>query len=84
MTIALEVAQKGQVTIPKALRDQYKIEAGQQMTLVDLGGSFLLTPRISQVHTAADRLRDGLLESGATLEEMLAELRRKRESEDAR
>ncbi len=82
-TVSLEVARKGQVTIPKALRDQYHIDAGQQMTLVDLGGTFLLTPQVPQVHGAADRLRDGLRESGAPLEEMLTDLRRKREADDS-
>lgn len=78
--VAVELAQRGQLTIPKALRDQYGLQEGQKMTLVDIGGVFLVSPRPVSVDAPADLLRDGLLASGATLEGMLADLRRRRES----
>lgn len=84
MTIAaVEIAQRGQLTIPKALRDQYNLKDGQKMTVVDIGGVFLVSPRQIRVDAHADALRDGLLAAGVTLEDMLAELRRRREADDA-
>ena len=84
MTItAVEIAQRGQLTIPKALRDQYNLKDGQKMTVVDIGGVFLVSPRQIRVEAHADALRDGLLAAGTTLEDMLAELRRRREADDA-
>lgn len=84
MTIAaVELAQRGQITIPKSLRDQYNLKEGQKMTVVDIGGVFLISPRQIRVDTPADALRDGLLAAGVTLEEMLADLRRRREADGA-
>ncbi|HLK60698.1 MAG TPA: AbrB/MazE/SpoVT family DNA-binding domain-containing protein [Chthonomonadaceae bacterium] len=78
-TTAVEVAQRGQLTIPKALRDQYGIQEGQRFTLIDLGGVFVLSPTPSRIDAMCDPFREELLAEGATLEEMLAELRRMRE-----
>ena len=81
--MAVELAQRGQLTIPKAMRDQYGLGDGHKMTIVDLGGVFLVSPRQISIDTPADALRDGLAASGATLEGMLADLRRRRESNGA-
>ena len=79
--VAVELAQHGQLTIPKPMRDQYGLKDGHKMTVVDLGGVFLVSPRQISVDAPADTLRDGLLASGATLERMLADLRRQREAD---
>lgn len=79
MTTAIEMAKRGQVTIPKSLREQYALESGQRFTLLDLGGVFVLSPKSSRIDDLCDPLRDGLLAEGASLEEMLIELRRMRE-----
>ncbi len=81
-TLAVEVAQRGQVTLPKALRDEYRIETGQRFIIVDLGGVFLLSPKESRVDALCDELRERLVAEGASLEEMLAELRQRRQSDD--
>ena len=49
------------------------------MTLLDLGGTFVLIPKVSMVDRLADRIAQGLREKGVTLEEALEELRRERE-----
>ena len=78
--LTVELAQRGQVTIPKTRRDQYKWDVGQQFTLLDLDGLVIMSPRKSQVDALANQLRDDLLGEGATLEAMLAELRQSREN----
>ena len=84
MTIAaVELAQRGQLTIPKSLRDRYALKEGQKMSVVDIGGVFLLSPRQLRVDASADALRDGLLAAGVTLEDMLTDLRRRREADGA-
>ena len=80
-TIAVELAQRGQLTIPKSLRDQYGLGEGSQLTILDIGGVFLVSPRRVSVDASADVLRGGLVASGATLEGMLADLRQRRESD---
>jgi bifunctional DNA-binding transcriptional regulator/antitoxin component of YhaV-PrlF toxin-antitoxin module len=81
-TVAVELAKRGQLTIPKAFRDQYGIKDGQTLTLLDIGGALLVSPRAVHVDAPADALRDGLLASGATLDGMLADLRRRREANE--
>jgi AbrB family looped-hinge helix DNA binding protein len=74
-THRVKMAQKGQITIPKTLREQHNWDAGQQFSVIDLNGSIILNPRKSKVDVLADQLRDNLLQDGATLENMLAKLR---------
>jgi bifunctional DNA-binding transcriptional regulator/antitoxin component of YhaV-PrlF toxin-antitoxin module len=78
-SVTIELAQRGQVTIPKSLREQYHWDTGQQFSIIDLGGVVVSSPRESKVVALANQLRDDLLADGATLEEMLAELRQYRE-----
>lgn len=75
------LAQRGQMTLPKALREQYKLQVGQPFTIIDLNGKFLVVPRKSHTDEICNELRDQMLESGATLAEMLADLRSKREAD---
>jgi AbrB family looped-hinge helix DNA binding protein len=77
----VRVAERGQVTIPKALRDRYQIRQGQEMTVHDLGGAFLYVPQASRVDAMCDGLRDRLLATGATLETILADLRARRDGD---
>jgi len=48
-TITVQVNQRGVVTLPKTLREAYHIQAGDQLTLLDLGGVFVLSPRRSEI-----------------------------------
>ena len=80
-TLTVELAQRGQVTIPKPLRDQHKWDTGQQFSLIDLEGVVIMSPKESKIDLLANQLRDDLLSEGATLEQMLADLRQLREAE---
>lgn len=77
--ITLQLAQRGLVTLPKALRDAYHLEAGDTLTLIDLGGVFVLSPRRAEVDRLADQLAQDLAARGESLESMLTALRESRE-----
>ncbi len=78
----VEVARRGQITIPKNVRDAFHIEEGQKYGLRALeGGILVLTPRQGRAAAALKQLRSELFQKGASLEEMLAELRRMREAD---
>ena len=78
----IEVARRGQITIPKEIRDRLGIEEGQKYDLRTLeGGVLVLTPRSGRAVEALSQLRSCLLQKGASLEEMLATLRRERETD---
>jgi bifunctional DNA-binding transcriptional regulator/antitoxin component of YhaV-PrlF toxin-antitoxin module len=76
--MTVEIAQRGLLTLPKRLRDRYRLEPGDRLTLLDLGGVFVLSARKLEVERAADRLRAALEEQGESLESMLLTLREER------
>jgi bifunctional DNA-binding transcriptional regulator/antitoxin component of YhaV-PrlF toxin-antitoxin module len=76
--IILHVAQRGVITLPKALRDAYGIKVGDSLRLLNLDGVFVLTTQPSQVDALADRLAAELRAKGETLETMLRALREER------
>ena len=78
-TVALQLAQRGVITLPKALRDRYNLQPGDQFTLIDLDGVFLLAPGRSQVDYLADQVAKDMHEQGETLESMMVALREERE-----
>ena len=78
-TSEVQMAQRGVIVIPKPLRQAYNLKAGSRMTLLDLGGVFVLSPQVSEVDKLADRVSRSLAEQGVTLEGMLRTLREERE-----
>ncbi|MGC9523522.1 MAG: AbrB/MazE/SpoVT family DNA-binding domain-containing protein [Anaerolineae bacterium] len=78
-SIKLQMAQRGVITIPKALRESYGLEPGDTFTLIDLNGVFVLSPRRSEIDEIADRIAEQWAEEGETLESMLEALREERE-----
>ncbi|HKZ54740.1 MAG TPA: AbrB/MazE/SpoVT family DNA-binding domain-containing protein [Anaerolineales bacterium] len=78
-TLTIQLAARGVLTLPKPLREAYGLKPGAQLTLLDLGGVFVLSPRNSQIDTLAERITRDLVERGETLESMLRVLREERE-----
>ena len=82
MSQTIELARRGQLTIPEGLREQYGIQDGQRYAIRVLeGGIVVLTPHAGKVSAAVANLRESLTEKGATREALLAELRRVREGD---
>jgi AbrB family looped-hinge helix DNA binding protein len=76
----IQVRKKGTITLPMDLRDKYGIDEGDIFTLINLGdGSFLLTPRISQVNRLGDRVAEILKGENVSLDELLTTLDDERE-----
>lgn len=82
-TISIKVAKRGLVSLPKMLREAYRIRDGDQMTLLDLGGVFVLSPRRSEMDRVADQIGMALAEKGESLESMLQALREARQRYEA-
>ena len=76
---AIQIRQRGQMTIPRRLRESLAIEAGDTLTVFQVGDALLLTPRPLQTPQLIERLADMLDESGLTLADLLADLPRIRE-----
>jgi len=65
--LTVKVAQRGTITLPKTLREHYDLRAGDVLTVLDLGGVFVLSPRRSEIDRLADQLRQALLKQGESL-----------------
>ena len=76
---ALQIGQRGVLTLPKSVREVYKIHPGDSVTLLDLGGVFVLSPRLSDIDDLSGRITESLVEKGEDLESMLKVLREQRE-----
>ncbi len=77
-TLEVQVAARGLITLPHALRQAYSIRPGDRLTLIDLGGVFVLSPRESRVDYLAERAAEYLRDSGESLEGMLQAIREER------
>lgn len=75
----LTMGQRGVLTVPKEIRKAYHLEAGDELTLLDLGGAFVITPRRSEIDALADRMAQGLRGKDESLEGMLKAVREERE-----
>ncbi len=74
-TSEAELLARGNLTLPKALRDAHHLKPGTRFSVIDLGaGTLMLVPRRLRVDALADPLLDGLNEKGESLESLLAHL----------
>ena len=78
-TMTVKIAQRGAVVIPQKLRQAYNLKTGDTLTLLDLGGVFVLSRRSSEVDAIANKITSQLVERGETLEGMMRTLREARE-----
>ncbi len=59
-TVTIQVRRRGTMTLPAVLREKYRLDDGDPLTLVDLDGAMLLSPRVLLVPRLAaemERLR---------------------------
>ncbi len=82
-TINVQLGQRGVLTLPKVLRRNYHLKPGDQFTLLDIDGVFILAPGHSRVDALAEKITGSLLDQGESLENMLVTLREEREQYDA-
>jgi bifunctional DNA-binding transcriptional regulator/antitoxin component of YhaV-PrlF toxin-antitoxin module len=76
----IQIRGKGTLTLPVELRRKYDLDEGDVITLIELGeGSFLITPRLTQVDRSGDRVARAMETEGISLEEILTTLDEERE-----
>ena len=78
-TMTVQMAQRGVMTLPKKVRERYGLQPGDFLTLFDIGGVFVLSPRRSEIDALAENITTAITEKGETLEMMLQALREERE-----
>lgn len=78
--IVTEIKTKGQMTIPKQIRDATHLEEGQVVTLMVIGDSILVIPKKLQIDEARRQIAKILKRSGLSPEDVLKGLKGARES----
>ncbi|HED03689.1 MAG TPA: AbrB/MazE/SpoVT family DNA-binding domain-containing protein [Candidatus Fraserbacteria bacterium] len=71
---------RGTLTLPAELRKRYRLEEGEPLTLLDLGGVFILAPKLTLVPKLVGELSRLREEAGLSVDELLegqSEQRRK-------
>lgn len=79
MDVTIQVRQRGVLTLPAELREQYNIQEGDTFSLVDLDGIFVLTPMMPMVPELVREIKRARSEAGMSLNELLKGLREQRE-----
>ena len=67
MDIAVQVRQRGTLTLPAQLRERYDIRPGDTFRLVDLDGIFVLTPMTPMVPELAREIERTRIEAGLSM-----------------
>jgi AbrB family looped-hinge helix DNA binding protein len=67
----VQVGKRGTVTLPARLRKRYGLDDGDILTVLDLGGVFILSPEVSVVSKIAREIEQLRKEAGLSLEELL-------------
>ena len=59
MDMSVQIRKKGNLTLPRGIRQKYYLHEGDVLSIVDLGdGSFLLTPRVSQINRLGEQVTE--------------------------
>ena len=69
---------KGQITLPQALRRRFDVADGDFLVFVEIADIVFLSPRPLQVPRLADKLADMMDEAGVTLADLLKGLEEER------
>lgn len=73
-TASLEVRERGQVTLPKALRDALQLESGDAVRAVQIGDSIVLTPQRMELDALRKEVRRMLKKHQVTADDLLRDL----------
>ncbi|MBT9148872.1 MAG: AbrB/MazE/SpoVT family DNA-binding domain-containing protein [Dehalococcoidia bacterium] len=75
---ALQLRQRGTVTIPARLRERYHLSDGDPISLLDLDGVLVLVPKVSIVDKLADEIVALREEQGLSVDDLMIGLTEQR------
>ncbi len=79
-TAVAEIKSRGQLTIPKKIRESSHLEEGQVVSIIPVGDSVIVTPKRLELDEARRQIRRIMKASGLSEKELLAGLKEERES----
>ncbi len=78
-TFTAELKSRGQLTIPKRLRDLMNLEDGQVLSIIPMGDAVLVTPKRLELDEARRVIRRVVKSSRCSIQELLTGLEEERE-----
>lgn len=66
-----EIRARGQLTIPKEIREKEALHEGESVSIIPVGDSLLVTPHKLDLDEARRELRKIMREAGVSLEELI-------------
>jgi hypothetical protein len=69
--LTIQIEQQGTLSLPPELQTKYELNEGDALTLIDLDGIFLLTPKLSIVSKLAGRIEQLRLKEGFSIENLI-------------
>jgi AbrB family looped-hinge helix DNA binding protein len=79
-TYPIRLRERGQITVPQAVREKLAVAEGDILTLLQIGATILLTPRQPQAPQLADKIAAIMEQQGVTLADLLVGLAEEREA----
>ena len=77
--VTTEIKSRGQLTIPKKIRDASHLEEGQEVSIIPVGDSVIITPRRLDLNEARRQLRRIMKASGLSEKDLLKGLAEERD-----
>lgn len=74
-----EIRERGEITIPKKIRESHHLEAGQQVEFVPFGETLLMTPKYLELKEARRQIQAILKRSKSSVSHVLKGLDESRE-----
>ncbi len=75
-----EIKSRGQLTIPKKIRESSHLEEGQVVSIIPVGDSVIITPKRLELDEARRQIRRIIKASGLSEKELLKGLKEEREA----
>jgi len=79
-TAVAEIKARGQLTIPKKIREKSHMEEGDVVSILPVGDSLIITPKRLELDEARRQLKRLLKTSNLTIEELVEGLKEEREN----
>jgi AbrB family looped-hinge helix DNA binding protein len=79
-TYTVRIRDRGQITIPQAVRENLAARSGDMLTLVQIGDAYVLTRKELQIPKLADKIAAEMERSGITLADLLEGLEEERQA----
>lgn len=80
----VKIRQRGQLTLPKPLRQSYNLRTNSYLTIIPIGNFLVLSKRPSLVSQLQQTAKKELVNKGVTLREILDDLKTIRSQYNAR